>query len=191
MDALNGMVEFQEPGWIYNAAAEPEIIERGSAENRSEDGRTEKIIVIGNMNMDCNVIVDNTRTRGGTLRVKRTMQFPGGDGANQAAGIGKLGGAAYMLGCLGNDQEGRMIYNSLTEAGVRMNGVVFCPFQTTGKAYITVGTGGQNTIIIEEGANQCLDSGHIKKYESVFDGAGFCIINMELSEETVFTAMDM
>ena len=96
-----------------------------------------------------------------------------------------------MLGCLGNDQEGRMIYNSLTEAGVRMNGVVFCPFQTTGKAYITVGTGGQNTIIIEEGANQCLDSGHIKKYESVFDGAGFCIINMELSEETVFTAMDM
>lgn len=191
MDALNGMVEFQEPGWTYNAAAEPEIIERGSAENRSEDGRTEKIIVIGNMNMDCNVIVDNTRTRGGTLRVKRTMQFPGGDGANQAAGIGKLGGAAYMLGCLGNDQEGRMIYNSLTEAGVRMNGVVFCPFQTTGKAYITVGTGGQNTIIIEEGANQCLDSGHIKKYESVFDGAGFCIINMELSEETVFTAMDM
>lgn len=191
MDALIGMVEFQEPGWIYNAAAEPEIIERGSVENRTEEERPEKIIVIGNMNMDCNVVVDNTRTRGGTLRVKRTMQFPGGDGANQAAGIGKLGGVAYILGCLGNDQEGRTIYNSLAEAGVRMNGVVFCPFQATGKAYITVGTGGQNTIIIEEGANQCLDSGHIQKYESVFDGAGFCIINMELSEETVLAAIDM
>lgn len=191
MDALYGMVEFQEPGWIYHAVIEPEIIERGSVRNRSDENQSEKIVVIGNMNMDCNVVVDNTRTRGGTLRVKRTMQFPGGDGANQAVGIGKLGGCAYMLGCLGNDQEGRIIYNSLMEAGVRMNGVVFCPSQTTGKAYITVGTGGKNTIIIEEGANQCLDGGHIKKYESVFDGAGFCLINMELSEETVLAAIDM
>lgn len=191
MDALNGMIEFQEPGWIYNAVTEPEIIERGSVEKHQDEELPERIVVVGTMNMDCNVVVDNTRTRGGTLRVKRTMQFPGGDGANQAVGIGKLGGCAYMLGCLGNDQEGRIIYNSLAEAGVRMNGVVFCPSQTTGKAYITVGTGGQNTIIIDEGANQCLDSGHIKKYEAVFDGAGFCLISMELSEEAVLAAIDM
>ncbi len=191
MDALSGMAEFQEPGWTYNSVIEPEVIEGGSVGKRSEKEQSKKIVVIGNMNMDCNVVVDHTRTRGGTLRVKRTMQFPGGDGANQAVGIGKLGGCAYMLGCLGNDQEGRAIYNSLTEAGVRMNGVVFCPFQTTGKAYITVGTGGQNTIIIDEGANQCLDSGHIQKYESVFEGAGFCLISMELSEAAVLAAIEM
>lgn len=191
MDALNGMIEFQESGWLYHAVTEPEMIERESVCNRLEKNRSEKIVVIGNMNMDCNVVVDQTRTRGGTLRVKRTMQFPGGDGANQAVGIGKLGGCAYMLGCLGNDQEGRMIYDSLVEAGVRMNGVVFCPSQATGKAYITVGTGGKNTIIIEEGANQCLDGGHIRKYEPVFDGAGYCLINMELLEETVLAAIGM
>lgn len=189
--ALNGMIEAQEPGWLYDAEIEPEIVERDSVENLSEKKPEEKIVVIGNMNMDCNVIVDHTRTRGGTLRVKRTMQFPGGDGANQAVGIAKLGGCAYMVGCLGNDREGRAIYDSLTQAGVRTNGVVFCPSETTGKAYITVGTSGKNTIIIEEGANQCLDGRHIKEHESIFDGARFCLISMEIPETTVLTAIDM
>lgn len=191
MKALNGMIESQEPGWLYHAEIESEIIVRDSVENLSEKRLEEKIVVIGNMNMDCNVIVDNTRTRGGTLRVKRTMQFPGGDGANQAVGIGKLGGCAYMLGCLGNDREGRIIYDSLMEAGVRTNGVVFCPSEATGKAYITVGTSGKNTIIIDEGANQCLDSRHIKDHEGIFDGAGFCLISMEIPEETALAAIAM
>lgn len=190
IEALSGMMESQKPGWQYHAEVEPEIIERGSVENLSGKKR-KKFVVVGNMNMDCNVVVDNTRTRGGTLRIKRTMQFPGGDGANQAVGIGKLGGCAYLLGCLGNDREGRIIYNSLTEAGVRTNGVVFCPSQTTGKAYITVGAGGKSTIIIEEGANQCLDGDYVKKYESVFEGAEFCLISMELSEDAVLEALNI
>lgn len=96
-----------------------------------------------------------------------------------------------MIGCLGNDREGRIIYDSLMEAGVRTNGVVFCPSETTGKAYITVGTGGKNTIIIEEGANQCLDSRHIKEHGGIFDGAGFCLISMEIPETAVLAAIDM
>lgn len=191
IEALNGMMESQKPGWSYHAQIEPEIIERGSVENLTGKRFKKKFVVVGNMNMDCNVVVDNTRTRGGTLRIKRTMQFPGGDGANQAVGIGKLGGCAYLLGCLGNDREGRIIYNSLAEAGVRTNGVVFCSSQTTGKAYITVGAGGKSTIIIDEGANQCLDGDYVKKYESVFEGAEFCLISMELSEDAVLAALSI
>ena len=191
IEALNGMMESKKPGWQYHAQIEPEIIERGSVENLSGKKSKKKFVVIGNMNMDCNVVVDNTRTRGGTFRIKRTMQFPGGEGANQAVGIGKLGGCAYLLGCLGNDREGRTIYNSLTEAGVRTNGVVFCPSQTTGKAYITVGTSGKSTIIIEEGANQCLDGSYVKKYESVFEEAVFCLISMEIPEEAASAALDI
>lgn len=191
IEALHGMMESQKPGWLCHAQIEPEIVERGSVENLSGKKPKKKFVVVGNVNMDCNVIVDNTRTRGGTLRIKRAMQFPGGEGANQAVGIGKLGGCAYLLGCLGNDREGRIIYNSLTEAGVRTNGVVFCPSQTTGKAYITVGAGGKSTIIIEEGANQCLDGDYVKKYESVFEGAEFCLISMELSEDAVLEALNI
>ena len=51
--------------------------------------------------------------------------------------------------------------------------------------------GGKNTIIIEEGANQCLDGGYIRRYESVFDGAALCLISMEISEEAVLAAIDM
>ena len=191
IEALSGMIESRKPGWQYHAQIEPEIIERGSVENLSGKKQKKKFVVVGNMNMDCNMVVDSTRTRGGTLRIKRTMQFPGGDGANQAVGIGKLGGCAYLLGCLGNDREGRIIYNGLTEAGVRTNGVVFCPSETTGKAYITVGTGGKNMIIIEEGANQCLNGDYVKKYESVFEGAEFCLISMELPEDAVLAALDI
>lgn len=84
-----------------------------------------------------------------------------------------------------------MIYDGLTKAGVRTKGVAFCPSETTGKAYITVGTGGKNTIIIEEGANQCLDGSYVKKYEPVFERARLCLISMEISEEAVLAAIDM
>ena len=40
-------------------------------------------------------------------------------------GAGKLGGQVYMIGCLGNDMDGRELYTSLIENHVHMDGVLF------------------------------------------------------------------
>ena len=47
---------------------------------------------------------------GETVIAKNLLILPGGKGANQAVGVGKLGGEAYMIGRLGRDVEGRIIY---------------------------------------------------------------------------------
>lgn len=190
-NALRGMIEKQKKGRCYQCEIQPELVERNSVTPPSEYNAEAKIVVIGSMNMDYNVVVDNERTRGGTPRVKSTMTFPGGDGANQAVGIAKLGGNAHMVGCLGNDADGREVYEELTTFGVNVDGVTFCEAEETGKAYITVGSDDKNAIIIQEGANQHLKQQHIQKHAPLFDGAAFCLVNMEIPEETVISVIQL
>ncbi len=43
-----------------------------------------------------------------------------------------------MIGCLGNDMDGKQIYTGLVENQVHMDGVLFDNMIPTGKAYISV-----------------------------------------------------
>ena len=43
-----------------------------------------------------------------------------------------------MIGCLGNDMDGKQLYTSLVENHVHMDGVIFDPVVSSGKAYISV-----------------------------------------------------
>ncbi|MDD2971293.1 MAG: PfkB family carbohydrate kinase [Lachnospiraceae bacterium] len=145
----------------------------------------EKIVVVGSMNMDCIINVSHIPTDGETVKTRNIVSFPGGKGANQAAGAGKLNGMVYMIGRLGNDREGKEIYNSLVDSGVRMDGVVFDERISTGRAYINVAQNGESTIVIYPGANDKLDRNQIRQYDQILDNAKYCLLSLEISEETV------
>ena len=182
--ALVGMMEKQEPGRKFYTEIEPQIVERDSVHYLTEE-KNAKIVVVGSMNMDYYFMIEDVLTRGGTIRIKNTLAFPGGEGANQAVGIGKLGGNVYILGCLGNDQDGKVVLNSLVETGVRTEGVTFYNTAATGKAYIVMGADREGTVILQDGANSFLSAEYIRKCSNVFDGARFCLLSMELPKEAI------
>ncbi len=163
-----------------------EIVERGSVIEPIRGKQSQKLVVVGSMNMDTMVSVTHIPTEGETMIATGTILLPGGKGANQAVGAGKLGGKVYMIGCLGNDSDGKEIYNSLVQNKVKTEGVFFDRTLSTGKAYINVSGNhnGESTIVIYQGANQNLKREHIKKCNYIFKKAKFCLISMEIPKDT-------
>ena len=142
-----------------------------------------KIVVVGSMNLDITVEVSRIPVNGETQIAERVLQFPGGKGGNQAVGIGKLGGQAYMIGCLGYDVDGRMLYNVLMENHVHMDGVSFDSTMGSGKAYINVDRNGESTIVVYPGANNNLDIAHINRCKHLFKDAKYCLLSLEIAPE--------
>mgnify|MGYP001141547556 FL=1 len=129
-------------------------------------------------------------TSGESLQAQRFLNLPGGKGANQGVGAAKLGGNVYAIGCLGSDQEGRLLYNSLVENGVNTAGVRIVHDKPTGKAYILVAENGESTIVRSYGANNDLQPDVVKAGAAYFEDAQFCLISMEMPWETVLYTID-
>lgn len=149
-----------------------------------------RIISVGSMNMDVIIHMPHIPLSGESLRVQRVLNLPGGKGANQGVGAAKLGGNVYVIGCLGGDQEGRLLYNSLVENGVSTEGVRIIHEKPTGKAYILVAENGESTIVRAHGANDELQPSVIKANEACFEDAEFCLISTEMPWETVRYTID-
>lgn len=161
------------------------LTERGSVQKPGQGQQGGKIVVVGSMNLDIMIEVSRIPVDGETQIAERVFYFPGGKGGNQAAGIGKLGGLAYMIGCLGNDMDGRMMYNALRESHVHMEGVTFDSSVGSGKAYINVDRWGESTIVVYTGANRNLDIEHVSRYRHLFTDARFCLLSLEIAPEVV------
>lgn len=163
----------------------PEITERRSIVHPAQEKLGEKIIVVGSMNMDVTLEASRIPVKGETQLAEKLYVFPGGKGANQAVGAGKLGGQVYMIGCLGNDMDGRELYTSLIENHVHMDGVLFDTALPSGKAYINVDQDGESTIVVYQGANRSLNQSQIQKCRYLFESAAYCLLSMEIPDEIV------
>lgn len=185
VNVLIQMMEGRKSAHEFREKIEQNIWERSSVMSPAGHERGGKIVVVGSMNMDCMIYVNHIPTGGETVRSGNIISLPGGKGANQAVGAGKLGGLVYMIGRLGNDSDGKAIYNSLVNSGVKTDGIVFDDGIPTGKAYINVAADGESTIVIYPGANAKLNRSQVCQYEQLLEDAHYCLLTLEISEETV------
>lgn len=163
----------------------PRLIERNSVAQPPREKRGEDIVVVGSMNMDIMLEVSRIPINGETQIAEKMLAFTGGKGGNQAVGAGKLGGQVYMIGCLGNDIEGRQMYTNLREHHVHMEGVKFDKTLASGRAYISVDKRGESTILVYQGANRNLDIYQINRCKHLFQKAKYCLLSMEIGTEVV------
>lgn len=143
------------------------------------------IAVAGSMNMDIIMRLPKDLSNGETVIAKSTSFIPGGKGANQAVGAGRLGGNVYALGCLGGDDDGREIYKGLIESKVHTEGIIFDHTNPTGRAYINVPPDGESSIVVYPGANNELKAAQIDACAEIFDKVKYCLLSTEICTETV------
>jgi len=147
--------------------------------------KKKKIVVVGSIHADVTVNVEDLPQSGKTVSAQHFSLTPGGKGANQAIGAAKMGADTILIGRIGNDYDGNMIYNSMLENHVEIQGIARDKQLATGKAYIHVQKDGESSIVIYAGANQNLKPKDIEKNARLFENTGFCLLQTEIPMETV------
>jgi len=122
------------------------------------------VLIVGSINADVTAYSSRLPKPGETFAGEAFALGLGGKGANQAVAVARAGAAAHMVGCVGDDEFGRLVTSSLEEAGVRLEHVREAPghgaHAHTGIAHIRV-AGGENDIVIVAGANDALDEAQL------------------------------
>ena len=145
------------------------------------------IVVVGSLNMDLVALAPRLPSVGETLVGSRYFSVAGGKGANQAYAAALLGGDVAMFGRVGDDDYGRQMRASLTEAGCDVTHVASLP-GPSGVALITVADSGQNTIIVVPGANDAYDVEQVERDAVAFAGARCALFQLETPLPTVIAA---
>ncbi|MGN0172237.1 MAG: ribokinase [Acutalibacteraceae bacterium] len=142
-----------------------------------------KILVIGSANADLAIHTDRMPMLGETVAGNHFSVNAGGKGLNQAVAVAKLGGNASFLGAIGDDANGELLLHSLETYGVAFEGIRIAG-TSTGTAVVTV-VGGDNFIILNEGANACLTPDIIEQKADLLAAADWVVLQLEIPVETV------
>jgi ribokinase len=147
------------------------------------------VVVVGSINEDVELLVARAPKPGETLTAERTSRRAGGKGANQAVAAARAGARVRMIGRIGADPAGARMLEDLRTEGVDTHAVAALPGVPTGTAYITVTADGENTIVLERGANAHLSVADLAAEREALAGAKVLLAQLEVPIETVTAAV--
>lgn len=111
------------------------------------------LLAIGDVNVDLLLQVQRFPQVDDEVQVERYLRLPGGDAANLAAAGAKLGLTTAVVACVGVDDEGSLLTNSLKLIGVNTDWVQSSMESKTGLVVGTVRGDGQRNLLTYRGAN--------------------------------------
>lgn len=114
------------------------------------------VVIVGSANVDQVFRVTAIPAPGETVLSHGFSLALGGKGQNQAVAAARAGASTAFIGALGDDGFGGSIREGLAADGIDSRGVRVVD-AATGTALIAVDDSGENTIIVEAGANALLD----------------------------------
>ncbi|MFJ9948276.1 ribokinase [Kitasatospora sp. NPDC091207] len=112
------------------------------------------ITVVGSVNRDLVLTVEELPRPGETVLARDFVEGVGGKGANQAVAAARLGSSVRLVARVGADADA--ILRALAAEGVDIEAVRPAPGATTGIASVVVDGAGENTIVVNPGANAAL-----------------------------------
>lgn len=147
-----------------------------------------KVCVLGSINMDLVFQIENMPKEGETILSKQFNKNPGGKGANQAVAAKRSGASVYMIGKIGNDDNGRTMVEGLENDGINTSYISIDPNEPTGMAIIMVNSQGNNSIVVESGANMKIDNNDIKKADDAIINSDIIISQFETPDQSAIEA---
>ncbi|WP_427763015.1 ribokinase [Streptomyces sp. DSM 41931] len=146
------------------------------------------LLVVGSANADLVIGVERRPGAGETVLGSDLAVHPGGKGANQAVAAARLGARTALLARVGDDEHGRLLLDSLREAGADTVGVLVGG-APTGVALITVDPSGDNSIVVSPGANGRLTPSDVRAAASLFHASRVVSTQLEIPLETVMAVV--
>lgn len=146
-----------------------------------------KITVVGSINKDVIMKTERHPKPGETLTALETGSAFGGKGANQAVAAARLGSEVSMIGAVGQDATGEEQLAHFRKEGINVEGIERSEV-TSGVAYITVDTAGENSIILYPGANGEVAPQWVEQNRSAVEKADILMLQMEIPLESSLAA---
>ena len=141
-----------------------------------------KLVVLGSVNADHMIRVPRFARAGETLRGSGYRIAYGGKGANQAVAAARLkdpNTQVDFIACLGNDDIGRTMKAAFAKDGINTATITQVEQEMTGVAMIQVADNGENSIVINAGANACLDEHLVSCYAAHIQQADALLMQLE------------
>ncbi|MDO5676433.1 MAG: ribokinase [Propionibacteriaceae bacterium] len=148
-----------------------------------------KVIIVGSLTMDVTAFASPLPKPGETVLGTRFETIPGGKGANQAVAAARAGAQTVIIGCIGTDVFGDMVWANLETEGISTDGVSRVD-DRTGVAHIRVDAAGQNDIVVVPLAN-----GHLtpeladEQLRAVAQAGDVLLVQLEVPFPTVERAI--
>jgi ribokinase len=141
---------------------------------------TQQVAVIGSINVDQILHIQNLPQPGETIEMTAFSKAAGGKGANQAVAAARLGAQVAFIGSVGDDANGQFMHQVLTDAQLDLTGVSVDSQAATGQAYILLQASGQNSIIIQHGANYTLNAEQVRLKACLLQNADTTVAQLEV-----------
>ena len=149
-----------------------------------------KVAFIGATMIDIVSYVDKAPNYGGTITAKDFHIACGAKGANQAVAAKILGANVLMISAVGEDLFGQTALENFGKIGIDTRQIIKVPNVSTGVVMIIVESSGQYRSIFYHGACDFLTPENILQAEDDLKKCGLFVIQLEISPETVYAAID-
>lgn len=149
---------------------------------------TNKLIVLGSINVDHILNLPAFPAPGETLTGQAYQVAFGGKGANQAVAAGRAGATIQFIGAVGDDSVGEQLRTQFIKDHIDIKSVSVIPGQKTGVALIYVNANGENEIGIYAGANAAVTPSYLHAYQQDIIAAQALLMQLETPLATIEAA---
>ncbi|TLQ51390.1 ribokinase [Lacticaseibacillus casei] len=137
------------------------------------------VVIIGSINVDAILHIQRLPKPGETMEMAAFLQAAGGKGANQAVAAARSGAKTSFIGRVGDDANAAFMRGELVKNKIDTQYVSTTSGEQTGQAYILLQASGQNSIIIQHGANFDLTPNDVQKAATLIQTADFVVAELE------------
>jgi ribokinase len=147
-----------------------------------------RVVVVGSANIDQIFRVTAIPAPGETVLATGSSTALGGKGQNQAVAAARSGAATMFVGAVGSDAFGHAIIDGLASDGIDTSSVRI-EQGPSGTALIAVDDRGENSIIVDAGANARF-AGLLPSDRAAIAEATVLLVQLEIPLDTVTEAVD-
>lgn len=147
------------------------------------------VVAVGSANFDIVVQAERLPREGESMLARNLKFFSGGKGANQAVAAARLGARTTFLGAVGRDMIGDFLLREMKRGGIDARSVKRSTERSTGCAFVTIYPYGNNSIVVDPGANYTLTPRDIERARAVIARADALVSVLEIPTETVEAAL--
>jgi ribokinase len=148
-----------------------------------------QIVIVGGANADYLVRGMRLPAPGETVSGELFQEAAGGKGANQAAGVARLGSSVALVARLGTDSRGDALRPALEQDGVDTSHVTRDRERPSGVALIAVDHAGEKQIIVAPGANAALSESDVDAARTSIALARVVVTGLEVPLPAVSAAL--